>query len=379
MTSVLDLFPARPTLLAVGEPTHGAPGVLRARNELFRELVTDAGYRTITLETDCLAGLLVDDYVTGGDGTLDDVLARGLSHEWGAFGGNRDLVEWMRGFNTGRPAADRVRFAGFDGPLEITGAASPRAALTALHGFLTARLDPALLPCTAAALDELLGDDAAWPDEAAMLDPARSIGRTPAADRLRILAADLSALLDEHGPHLIAVSSPDEWFRALLFARTATGLLRYHYWMADPGAGRLSRLLGIRDAMMAANLRALAGRGPTLANAQNAHLQRDKSTMRMGPHLCAWWSAGAQVSTTLGAGYAFVATALGTYRAQGVDVPPPDTIEGILYAGPAATTVVDPRDLDAGAPARVSPWFGYAPLDPAHLPRLDGLLFVRDA
>ena len=29
--------------------------------------------------------------------------------------------------------------------------------------------------------------------------------------------------------------------------------------------------------------------------------------------------------------------------------------------------------------ARVSSWFGYAPLDPAHLAAADGIVFVRDA
>lgn len=79
----------------------------------------------------------------------------------------------MRGYNEGRPAAERLRFAGFDGPLEITGAASPRQALTALHAYLTARADPGLLPCTAEGLDRLLGADGRWTDPAAMLDASR--------------------------------------------------------------------------------------------------------------------------------------------------------------------------------------------------------------
>ena len=76
-------------------------------------------------------------------------MERGFSHGFGASAANRELVRWMRAFNEGRPAADRLRFAGFDGPLEITGGASPRQALTALHAHLAARVDPDLLPCTA--------------------------------------------------------------------------------------------------------------------------------------------------------------------------------------------------------------------------------------
>jgi hypothetical protein len=116
----------------------------------------------------------------------------------------------------------------------------------------------------------------------------------------------------------------------------------------------------------------------------NGHLQRDKSTMRMGGLPVEWWSAGAIVSAQLGEGYAFLATALGTIRHHGVETPPPDTIEGLLYALPEDRYVVDARWLadvlaDATPAPRLSAWFGYAPLDPAHLARYDGIVFVKDA
>lgn len=382
--TVMRLLPARPRLLALGEPTHGEDALLDLRNDLFRQLVEQAGYRTIAMEIDCLMGLIVDDHVTSGSGTLDDVMERGFSHEWGAFPANRELVRWMRAYNDGRPASEWLRFAGFDGPLEITGAASPRQALTALHAYLAARVDTDLLPCTAETLDQLLGADDRWTEPAAMMDPSRSVGQTPEAGQLRLLADDLVALLDAQTPHLIATSTPDDWDRARLYGRTATGLLRYHFWMADPSPRRIARLLGVRDSMMAANLLALAERGPTLVNAHNSHLQRDRSSMRMGGLPQEWWSAGAIVSAHLGEGYAFLATAVGTIRDHGVQIPPPDTIEGLLYAVPEDRYVVDARRLvavlgDVTPAPRVSPWYGYAPLDPAHLASIDGIVFVKDS
>src|SRR5688500_15435971 len=148
--TVMGLLPARPRLLALGEPTHGEETLLDLRNELFRQLVEQEGYRTIAIESDCLMGLVVDDYVTSGTGTLDEVMERGFSHEWfNVSAANRELVRWMRAYNDGRPASERLHFAGFDGPLETTHAASPRQALTALHAYLAARVDADLLPCTA--------------------------------------------------------------------------------------------------------------------------------------------------------------------------------------------------------------------------------------
>ncbi|MFH8837781.1 erythromycin esterase family protein [Streptomyces sp. NPDC017868] len=380
--SVLGLLPARPRLLALGEPTHGEDTLLDLRNELFRQLVEE-GYRTIAIETDCLRGLTVDDHVTSGAGSLDEVMEHGFSHGWGASAANRELVRWMRAYNEDRPPAERLRFAGFDGPLEITGAESPRQALTALHGYLADRVEAGLLPCVRSELDGLLGGDEAWTEPAAMMDPARSAGRSDGAGRLRLLADELVELLDEQRPHLIAVSSPEEWDRARLYGRTALGLLRYHHWTADTSPARLARLVAVRDRMMALNLLALAERGPVFVHSHNSHLQREKSSMRMGGQRLEWWSAGALVSAELGEEYAFVPTALGTIRHQGVDAPPPDTVEGLLYALPEDRCVVDARGLAAALGAarpapRVSPWFGYAPFDPAHLAASDGLVFLGD-
>ncbi|WP_119730482.1 erythromycin esterase family protein [Thermomonospora amylolytica] len=381
--AVMGLLPARPRLLALGEPTHGEDTLLDLRNELFRQFVEQEGYRWIAIESDCVMGLVVDDYVTSGTGTLDEVMERGFSHGWGASAANRELVRWMRAHNDGRPASERLRFAGFDGPLEITHAASPRQSLTALHGYLAARVDADLLPCTAETLDRLLGADDRWTNPAAMMDPSRSVGRSAEAERLRLLADDLVALLDAQTPGLIAASARDDWERARLYGRTATGLLRYHFWMADTSPNRMTRLVSLRDQMMADNLLAVAEQGPVLVHAHNGHLQRHKSTMRMGGLPLEWWSAGAIVSARLGEEYAFLATALGTIRHQGVDTPPPDTVEGLLYALPEDRYVVDPRRLatalgDARPAPRVSPWFGYSPLDPAHLAENDGIVFVKD-
>jgi erythromycin esterase-like protein len=367
--SVTALLPVPPRMLALGEPVHGEGTLLDLRNGLFRQLVEREGYRTVAIESDCLLAGIVDDYVRTGDGDLDDVMERGFSHPWfNASAGNRDLVRWMRSHNEARPPAEHVRFAGFDGPLEMTGAQSPRHALLALHASLADRGDP--LPCTAGDLDDLLGADDRWTDPGAMRDPSRSVGRSPEADRLRLLADDLVTLLHAQLP----VSPEDD-----LYARTATGLLRYHRWLADDSPARLTRLVTVRAAMMAANLLALAGEGPTLVHAHNGHLQRARSTMRMGGQEVAWWGAGALVADRLGERYAFLATAIGTLRHHGVDAPPPDTVEGLLYARPGDSFVVDARSVTGpGLVPRASPYHGYSALDPAGLPTTDAVVFVRD-
>lgn len=381
----LDSLPTRPRLLGLGEPTHGVEEFLRVRNEVFRELVEREGYRSIAIESDCLAGLIVDDWVAGGPGTLDDVMATGFSHGFGASAANRELVGWMRSYNA--TAQVPLRFDGFDGPVELGSAASPRGVLSELRRYLAAHLDPALLP--RADVDHLVGSDDRWTDPAAGMDPSLSVGDSVDAAALRLLADDLAALVDAEAPGLIAGSSRAEWDRARLHARTATGLLRFHAGMADPTEARMPRLGGVRDAMMAANLAAVAGRearrGPTLVFAHNGHLQRTPTVWAghwQGKDFrWQWWGAGAITAATAGSDYAFVATAVGSIAAHGVGAPGPDTVEGVLAGRPAGVHLaaeVAAALADRAVAARVSTSPAYAPLHPVHLDGADAVLFLPE-
>ena len=370
------LLPPKLRLLGLGEPTHGVEAFLELRNEVFRHLVEREGYRSITMESDCLAALVADAYVNDGTGSLDDAMSRGFSHGFGASAANRELLRWMRDYNEPRPPHERLHFYGFDGPLEVVGAESPRRALTALRDYLAAHIEVEVDP---GHLDELLGPDERWPNPAAMMDPSQSVGRTPEATRLRLIADDLRVLLTAHAPHLIAASSADDWWRADLHARAAAGLMRYHAGMADPGPNRFGTLIGLRDAIMADNLDAIlrreARRGPTLAFAHNSHLQRDPSRMVFANRPFEWWSAGAIMSAHLGDRYGFVPTTFGT---RGADVPDPDTLEGVLSTLPHARAVIDPGHLRRKLKGRVPVDHTYAALDPDTLDRFDAVLFIKE-
>ncbi|MGW0203788.1 erythromycin esterase family protein [Nonomuraea sp. NPDC003201] len=367
ISAFLRSLPAQPLLLSLGEARHFVGELGELRNEIFRHLVEHEGYRSFAIESDCLMGLVVDDYVTTGAGTLDDVMERGFSHAFGTSPANRELVRWMRAYNEEHD--EKLRFFGFDGPLEYW-AASPRQALTALHDLL----DGPLL-CSRETLDTLLGPDERWSNEATAMDPSQSIGRSADAQRLRLIADDLLAALDTQAPQL----SVEDRERAQLYGRTAIGLLRYHYWMADASPERWSRLSALRDAMMAANLRAIAEHGPALVFASNLHLQRNKTLMPFGDQQLEWWSAGAIAATHLGGRFAFLASAFGTV---GDDIPSSDTVEGMLSTLPWEHSLIDARRLAEAVttPAkRVSGDFAYFPLDPAQLDTIDGIVFLKQA
>ncbi|GAA3598719.1 erythromycin esterase family protein [Nonomuraea rosea] len=367
VSAFLRSLPAQPLLLGLGEARHFVAELGEVRNELFRHLVEHEGYRSFAIESDCLRGLVVDDHIATGAGTLDDVMEHGFSHNFGTVPANRELVRWMRAYN--EEHGEKLRFFGIDGPMEYW-AESPRQALTALCALLDGPL-----PCTTETLDALLGPDDRWTNEATVMDPSQSIGQSADAQRLRLLADDLVALLDTQLPQL---SAKDRELAAL-YARTAVGLLRYHRWMADTSPARISRLSALRDAMMATNLRAVAEHGPALVFAHNLHLQRSKSHMQFGDQTLEWSSVGAITEAHLGDRYAFLVSAFGT---AGDDVPPPDTLEGVLSTLPWEHSLIDARRLPEAVPEpapRVSADFAYFPLDPTKLDMIDGIVFLKEA
>jgi erythromycin esterase-like protein len=365
--------PEPPAVLALGEPTHGIEAFPLLRNEHLGHLV-ERGYRSIGLEIDHFAASVVDDYVTGAAAELDTVLASGFSHRFGGIPGNRELVAWLRAYNADREPRDQVRFYGVDAPLETAAAPSPRRALTAVADHLPA----ALRPGSVRDLDALLGDDADWTNEAAMFDPAASVGDSDRARTLRVVADDLASALRRAAPDL-RPADPAGYDRALAHARTALGLLRYHAAMATPAPDRIATLLSLRAEMMADTMLAMVAReqhrGPSLVFAHNVHLQRTPSRMAVGPERASWGSAGALVALTLGDRYAFVATDAGPDSRPGTlqRALAETTTRRALFPAPALRAALPPT-IGTGEP--IVP--GHLPLTPEQVAGADAVVFVAD-
>jgi erythromycin esterase len=364
-----------PRLVGLGEPLHGPDAFGRLRNDVFGRLVEHAGFRTIALESSAWAGRLVDAWVRGGPGDLDDVLAGGITHGFGAFAPNRELLAWARAHNDGRPPAAQVRVTGFDGPLETMYADSPRATLAHLHTFLSHHDVPVVGWDT---LDGLLGADGPWTDPDAAMDPSRSVGSSERVRDLRAHADDLARTLAATVPALVPAAGREAVDDALLAARCATDLLSYHAAMAGRGdaSARWSRLSGLRDAMMADNLQALAARGRTLAFGHHLHLRTGSARMAMGPMDVGWQPVGAHLADRFGPDY--LAVGIAACRLDGVEAPGPDTVEAWLGARPDGD-VLPTCAIPRGRPRRTTTSPAYFPLDDAVLDELDAVVVVADA
>lgn len=365
--SFLDLLAVPPTLLALGEPTHGESAFLQIRNEAFASL-TERGYRSIALESDRAAGLIADEFVQGSAAvTLDRALAEGFSHGFGVAPANRDLLLWMREWNAGRPAAERLTFHGFDAPLEMAGAPSPRRYLAQVCDFLGSD--------RSVEIDGLIGDEARWSDPAAIWEPGKSIGRSADAQCLRVIADDLLTEL-----YLQAPRRPEGWRTAFVRTTAAVALLRYHAEAAAPlpQEQRVARLVAVRGALMAENLLAIrsaeAHRGPTLVFAHNRHLQRHPSTMTMAGMDLSWFSAGAIIGSLLGDHYAVIAGSIGVSPALGIEAPAPSTYEGKLQQKTHPARYVRASEIEP-AEQRTHD-YRYFPLDQATIEHADAVLHI---
>lgn len=373
------------TVLGLGEALHGSHDLLSLRNQLFRHLVEAHGFSAIAVESSYLRGRRVNDFVLGrGPAAYDEVQATGFSHNFGAQAGNRELVEWMRAYNAQAAHPAPLHFYGFDTPTELSGPESPRPALQAALDALAA-LDPAAAEGFRQRLDPLLGDDDAWENPAAMLDPAQSIGLSPAATALRTETEDLLAELRRRRPELTAAGGRERLLDALQCAAVARDLLTYHAAYARPTPDRVAHLLGLRDSAMADTVDYLVARerdrGKVLLFAHNSHLQRGQARWETGwpsgPEVLTWWPAGAHLAALFGPRYAVIGTAIGAAPAQDLEPPAAGTLEAALSAlpGPARLVPTSAAPPQWALPARAhsAQRHSYFPLTPHSLTDFDWL------
>ncbi|WP_280420078.1 erythromycin esterase family protein [Nocardia carnea] len=371
-TEISDIYSA--DLLGFGEPTHLEPAFAWTRNGLFAESA-GRGFRSIALETDRVAALVVDDYVRDGVGTLEGAMRAGFSHGFGEVAANEQLVAWMREYNENRPAEERLAFYGFDAPMETMSAPSPRTYLEHARDYLGLDHDVA----------GPAGADERWYRTEAVLDSAESPGATNEAGVLRVLADDMLTELHARAPELVAKTSRAEWVRAETYLTAGIGMLRYHRQAAQPTGqeARWTRMCATRDALMAQNLldirRIEAGRGATLVFAHNLHLQRNTSRMRMGDMDLEWHSAGAVVGSLLGSRYSVVIGSLGRDETIGMPEPAAGTYEGFLQGRVTTRELIAPTEIPA-ASTRLdhTPAHGYFPLERETVDAADAILHIHN-
>jgi erythromycin esterase len=330
-------------LLGFGEALHGGKDILILRNRIFQHLVEAHGYSAIAIESSFPRAHIVNEYIADrGPASYEAVQDIGFSHGFGRLDANRELVDWMRQYNADPTHIVKLQFYGFDSPTEMTGTDSPRQVLYFVLDYLSS-IDNVSIKEYLEHINPLLGQDADWENPAAMIDPAKSIGLSPAATALRIETENLISELHVRRPELIAKSDKNLYLEAVHYATVTRQLLNYHATLArksEPGK-RIIEGLGMRDAMMADNLAYTVSqersRGKVFVFAHNSHLQRGIAQWQLGTNLLTWWPAGAHLNEMFSSHYAVIGSAVGISEENGIGQPEARTFEAQLTAssGPA--------------------------------------------
>jgi erythromycin esterase-like protein len=114
-TGFTDLAPLAITwqgvrVVALGEATEGTSEFVRMKHRLVEFLVTQTGFRSIATDLNEDDARLIDNYAQGKGGVNP---VRDLSWPW-RTAEMAAMVDWMRKYNAGVPAADCVHFYGID-------------------------------------------------------------------------------------------------------------------------------------------------------------------------------------------------------------------------------------------------------------------------
>jgi erythromycin esterase len=291
-------------IVAYGEGLHGAAEPLEFRNRLFRFLVEQMGFTAIAIESGNYEGFGVNDFVLGGPGDLQSVVAKGFSFSFNRLPQGNTLVQWMRDYNADPRHARKIQFFGFDGP---AGPGPLNAALLEALRYLE-RVDSAAAAGLHRRVDEFVGKMSYVrfgepKDQYAELTQAQR-------DQLTGASQDLLALLRMREAEFIAATSRadyDRAKRAALAAQQADGYLRRVPigWTPAKGAAGMQDAVAFSDRIKAENIESIRAQlGPQtkiLIFAHRGHIAPPPTTIffqgssfvlppMMGSYLQRWFA-----------------------------------------------------------------------------------------
>ena len=374
-------------VVGLGAATHGSAEFFTARDRILRHLVREQGFRVLAFESLHAGSRVVDDYVRGGESTLDQALAALGQRIW-RVEELADTLRWLREHNLSVEPTERVRFVGVD--MQGVDRLANRIA-----GYL-GRVD----------LDRFDGEAAFY----GRLGAAAEAARGGASDSLGRYAGELDLRLADFAlkrGRYVARSSVAEYQRVLKDLTTVAQFVR-----AFGGeAGRPPRP-DARDRFLADNVLGVLADEPTakvVFMAHDVHVQRG-APGRLPPDQLA---AGEYLARDLGSAYYALGTCFGEgafqvlertdegawqFALREVGPPPPGTVEWAFVEAGLGDAFLDlrgavtnevvrawleaPRGLRSAAghdvPANVGERWQLAGNAPICVPLrdFDGLLFV---
>jgi len=100
-------------VIAIGEASHGNKEFQELKLEVLKQMVEKKGARSFALEVDFGDGIIVNDYIHGGQGTAKEAM-EALSFSIYQTEEVLEMIEWMRSYNDSAKEEDQLSFYGFD-------------------------------------------------------------------------------------------------------------------------------------------------------------------------------------------------------------------------------------------------------------------------
>lgn len=268
----------QPTIIAVGEASHGGEPMLFARNRFISELADEGRISWVAIETGYAEARLLDRYVRGGPGIPSEVAAKGFTSGFGNLAGNVALLEDLRAINLRKPDGKRIGIVGVD--LSLNGPLGSAPSMAPVECALDGVRNPALRESLRASFSKAVIPGLT---QASVPEQAKTVFRS--------LSTQLKSSIDRDAPEyarqcaLIVTESA-----AVLDALPAT-IPADHSIPADAW-----RSVGVRDGAMALNAEtalADANGGSILLFAHTSHILN-------APMLGGRWSGQSQPPHSMG-------------------------------------------------------------------------------
>jgi erythromycin esterase len=327
--AALDRIIGDARIVALGEATHGTAEFFRMKHRLFEYLVEKKGFTVLAFEDAWPDLEIVDRYVKTGGGAAADAL-KAMQHSIWKTREVRDLIEWMRTYNSVPGRAKMLSFTGFD----MQGSAA------------------AAFRCVVDALNKL---DASEGKAILRLYAPRSNAEKAKADAVEALK-----LVEARREALLRVMSPAEYRRV-----RQCGAVIVQFWQLTvaEATGPINEYSNIRDKAMAANVKWLVEEAfpseKIVLWAHNGHVAAapgSKAEVPMGQHLRRMFGEQMRIL-----GFAFDRGEVGyrgrdrghdPSRATLVKVPAasPNSAEAVLRAAGLPRFILDLRTVPAAGP-----------------------------
>ena len=109
----LEALVGNASIVGLGEETHGTHEFFAMKARIAEFLISHLSFTTFIMENDWGASRLVDAYINGGSDTIGNVMQQGLAYRWQTQE-IRDLLQWMRAYNTSPAHPTKIHFFGMD-------------------------------------------------------------------------------------------------------------------------------------------------------------------------------------------------------------------------------------------------------------------------